>query len=138
LMNGLLFCFLAWILLVPSFEEPRSATKRIAKLINLTTSKKTTVVFARPFYLPSLPFYVANSGRKYLSISEEDFDSSILNYYLDQSTRPCVIVFDKDKFEKFEKKLKDQNLTLRPDKVRIISGWVSDMGKLIEYKIVYP
>jgi len=129
---GLTFVLFAWILVIPAAEHPRSATKRIAEKIGQEFSEETQVVFARPFYLPSLPFYVAQNNQKYISLSEEEFDK-VFDFY--ESNEKTVIVFDEQKYQLFEEKLKEKNYKEDPELI-IIEGWVSDMGKLVEYKIL--
>ncbi|TAF67464.1 MAG: glycosyltransferase family 39 protein [Cytophagales bacterium] len=131
-LQVLVFVFLAWLLIIPSFEEPRGATKRIAEKIAQTSPNTVEVVFARPFYLPSLPFYVLQSGRKYRGLEEQEFEQ-VFGLYAQK--KPTVIVFDKEKCDLFVARLDSQKQKM--PRVEIIRGWVSDMGKLIEYKLVY-
>ncbi|MGK7871905.1 MAG: ArnT family glycosyltransferase [Xenococcaceae cyanobacterium] len=130
--NGLLLIFLAWVLIVPSFENHRSAPKRIAALIEQTTSKETQVIFSRPFYIPSLPFYVAQTDRKYVGLEEKELDK-IKDYYF--SEQKIVIVFDIKTFLIFEAYLKQSNQQVRS--LKTIEGWFSELGKITQYKIVY-
>ncbi|WP_027000456.1 ArnT family glycosyltransferase [Eisenibacter elegans] len=131
-LQVLLFVFFAWLLIVPSFEQPRGATKRIAQSIASESTKDTEVVMARPFY-PSLPFYLTQVPRHYRGLAHADFAQVFDLYARPQKT---VLIFDAPKYQEFLDGLAERQ-QVPPQHTRIISGWMADMGKLIDYTLVY-
>lgn len=131
-LQVLLFTFFAWLLIVPSFEYQRSATKRIAKSIAENSTNDTQVIMAHKFY-PSLPFYLTKVPRKYRALNNDEFDQCY-DFYTSQQKN--VLVFEHSKFNNFYEGVKQQSLPY-PVRVDTVRGWKSDMGKLAEYYLVY-
>ncbi len=123
------FLLIAWLLVVPSFEEPRSATKRVASFIDENLKPATIVVFAKNFNLPSLPYYVIRAGNTYTQ--QEDYTALQSQYF---SSTPTAIVMDEERYQAFAAHLQGQQL--QPGNVKIINGWVTDRGKQIKYVVL--
>jgi len=132
-IQALVFVLLAWVLIVPSFEQPRSATKRIAQTIQQLSPNADPVVLHIPYDLPSLPFYLTQLPKTYIPTPKGELDTVIT--YL-QDDKAYVFVFNQERLSALQEALKLQGKTL-PYPVFTVQGWVSDMGKLIDYKIVY-
>lgn len=103
LIASLVFSLLAWGLVVPSFDHKRSATRKVAQLINKTTPAHTKVILPIEF-LPSMAFYITTVNRPYQTMSHRNFlhekDYSTLRD-LYNSDENLVIVLNEDMFLRF-------------------------------------
>ncbi len=81
IFNGLLFTTLAWLLLMPLVETPRSASKRMAKQLHQLSPEGTTVLLGDDFpRVPSIPFYLSQHfGKHYFHYYDLNRVIEILN-----------------------------------------------------------
>ena len=130
ILNALLFLFLSWSLIVPSFEQLRSTPKKIAATIESNTTPETQVIFAAQFDLPSLAFYVARKRRKFMAINSGELEK--LDNFLNQE---YVIMVESEKLDSLLEYLKDNHQSIA--EIQTIAGWLGQIGKQSESKLVY-
>lgn len=124
LASGMLFFFSVWQFLIPSFEEERGATKRVAQYVSKKSRPGSEVVFSKKFNLPSFPFYLKKHTDS-LRVNK-DFHAVKKHY---NASKPYVHIMHED----WRTRIKEKH----PDwPVKQIKGWVSDRFKGSEYYIL--
>ena len=127
--NAFLFLFLGWAFLVPLLEPNRSISKRTTAIIDKNLSKEGKVVFSKNFYLPSFPFYVLQTGRKYAA--NEPTNEELLVTFL--SKEKVAIVFDQERWQQFKVLLPP----IDNSRVKEVDGWALDMAKQTRFTILF-
>jgi len=65
MLGGLVANLLVWLIVIPGFESQRAVSRRIAQTLASHCRRGSTVVGARRLAVPSLPFYVEQSGLRF-------------------------------------------------------------------------
>jgi len=68
MLGGLVANLLVWLIVIPGFESQRAVSRRIAQTLASHCRPGSTVVGVRRLAVPSLPFYVEQSGLRFEEI----------------------------------------------------------------------
>ncbi len=132
-LSGPLLLLLAWGSLMPVLERHHSATQRVAQAITAIATPQTEVLFARNFDLPSLPFYVAQTGHPYRAFGEDEPTDLLAAF----ATAPApVAVFDDGAaVQALQAGLRAQGYT--PASLEAVTGWFARFGESRTYFLAY-
>lgn len=127
LTQSIFFLLMGWLLLMPSIEPLRGATKAVAYFIAQAHPDKT-LLLSRNFHLPSLPFYLSTQAVKY----EEATNAALWQQQLAQPNN--LLLLNSSNFGDF------QSLAAQTDfNYQLVfeqDGWISDKGQLTTWYVV--
>ncbi|NJL02907.1 MAG: phospholipid carrier-dependent glycosyltransferase [Spirulinaceae cyanobacterium SM2_1_0] len=132
-LSGPILLLLVWGSLMPALEPQHSATQRVAQAIATTTQPQTEVLFARRFDLPSLPFYIAQSGRTYQAFTSNETTALLTAF---QAAPAAVAVFDDtEAVAEFQQQLQARGAAAA--RVETVTGWFARFGQARPYFLAY-
>ena len=123
-----LFLMLIWTSVMQDIDPKRGATREVALLTDAYVGDGFQVILGSDYALPSLPFYL--KIKKLIPIQSSNLD--LLHEQLqDKIVKACIL--NRKDYQYLEENHKIALLPL--GKWHKISGWVSDMGKMVDYFI---
>jgi len=132
-LSGPILLLLVWGSLMPVLERYHSATQRVAAAIVAIAPPQADVLFSRRFDLPSLPFYVAQTGRHYRAFQADEADALLDAFRVAPA---AVAVFDEVKaVQDFQQRLQASGEPAA--QLEIVSGWFARFGESHSYFLAY-
>ncbi len=121
-----LFLIILWSTIMNDIDTKRGATREVALLTDVYVENGFQIIMGSDYALPSLPFYL--KIKKLVPIQSSNLD--LMNEQMKDQNAKAAILNQKD-----YQYLTDINkIALFPiGKWHVVSGWVSDMGKTVDY-----
>lgn len=127
LAQSIFFLLMGWLVLLPSIEPLRGATKSVAYFMAEAHPAKT-LLLSRNFHLPSLPYYLSTQAIAY----QEATDAALWQQQL--AAPNTLLLLNSSNFGDFQSAAAQNTFSYHL--VFEQPGWISDKGQLTTWYVV--